>query len=120
VVRDVVVESGPAAGRGGRRWGLRATFALVVVAVAVWVVWALWINQPSATPATPTDRWLDVMTGVGAATAAVGVVVGGAWALLYGRKASVSISAEAHPLPDGGAILTARPLVGTTLELEGK
>lgn len=108
---DVVAEPDPPADPDRRRWELWVLFALVVLAAAVWMIWALWVNQPTAAHAAPTDRWLDVMTGIGATTAAVGVVVGGTWALLYGRKASVSVSAEAHPLPDGGVILTARPLV---------
>lgn len=93
---------------------MRRRFAVVGVALAFgalswWLIWALWINSASHAP--NTDRWLAFMTGVGAMTAAVGVVIGGVWAFLYGRKASVSISAEAHPLASGEIILSARPIV---------
>ncbi|WP_334173416.1 hypothetical protein [Sinomonas sp.] len=50
-------------------------------------------------------HWTDVVTAVATAT---GVVGGALVAIFYGRKASASISAEAH-VTDSGVVLTARP-----------
>ena len=86
---------------------------LLVVAVVLGGLglggWALWANRPAHAGAS--DRWVNVMTGFGAAAAGAGVVAGGVLAARYGRRASVSISATAEPLPDGGFIVAARPIV---------
>jgi hypothetical protein len=97
----------------GRSIGVAVTvFAglAVLAGLAYWVYWALWGNLPSRGPAPPPDRWVNVMTGVGAAVAATGILTGGVIAWLYGRKASVSITAKVHRTADG-VILATRPLI---------
>lgn len=82
---------------------------LVGLGVLAWAGWAFWGNQP--TSSHPSDRWLDVMTGIGATVAAAGVLVGGVFAWLYGRRASVSVTAKVHPIPGGNYVLSVRPQV---------
>ncbi|MGC9963200.1 MAG: hypothetical protein ABSE47_15020 [Acidimicrobiales bacterium] len=58
-----------------------------------------------------TDHhWLTIVTGVGSFATAAGIGTGAVLAVLYGRKASVSISAEAH-LTESGVVVSARPMV---------
>lgn len=51
-------------------------------------------------------HWATIVTAVGALIAATGVLVGGSYATLYGRRASVSLSAEAHKIPDAFLVAT--------------
>lgn len=51
------------------------------------------------------------MTGVGAAVAGIGVFVSSGLAYRYGRRATVSIRAEAHLTQTGAALVTARPSI---------
>jgi hypothetical protein len=79
--------------------------ALLVVGT---LIWAVWFTGPSGTP----DRWFVVVTGTGAIAATIGVAVGGGAALLYGRRASASLSAKVEPIVDSNkVILVARPVV---------
>ncbi len=54
--------------------------------------------------------WLSIVTGVGAIAATAGVVTGAVIALLYGRKASVSVTASPH-VTESGIVVAARPIV---------
>ena len=58
----------------------------------------------------PSDTWLNIMTGLGAGAAVAGVLGGAYLAGRYGRRASVSVQAEAHENP-GGVLIVARPSV---------
>lgn len=51
-------------------------------------------------------HWATIVTGVGALIAATGILVGGSYATLYGRRASVSLSAEADKIPDAFLVAT--------------
>jgi hypothetical protein len=53
---------------------------------------------------------LNLLIGLGAGAGAVGVAIGGVVAYTYGRRASASISAEAH-LAAGSVVLATRPLI---------
>lgn len=57
-----------------------------------------------------SDPWLNIVLGVAAVATTLGVFAGGYLAARYGRKASVSISAEAHTI-DGGVVIATRPVV---------
>lgn len=65
--------------------------------------------MPSAALPTP-DTWLDIVTGTAAILGGSAVVVGGVLACLFGRRASVSVSAEVHETPSG-FVIAARPTV---------
>ncbi len=82
-------------------------FAVVSV-ISYWVWWALWGNQPPG--AAASDHWLNVMLGLGGLAAVAGVVGGAYLAARYGRRASVSIKAEARP-NNSGVLIVARPIV---------
>ena len=89
-----------------------ALWVLGMAAAAGFGVWfwlALWGNKPADSGSS--DRWLNVMLGLGA-TAAVMAFLGGLYlSARYGRRASVSISANVYPLPDDGVALATRPVV---------
>jgi hypothetical protein len=53
---------------------------------------------------------LNIAIGLGAGAGAVGVAAAGLVAVLYGRRASVAVSAEAHQTPKG-IVIAARPVV---------
>jgi hypothetical protein len=61
-------------------------------------------------PLPPPDAWLNIALGAGAIAGVIGVGVGGVIAYAYGRRASASISAEAHTSGDR-VVLAARPVV---------
>jgi hypothetical protein len=54
--------------------------------------------------------WLTIVTGLGSLATAAGVITGATLAVLYGRKASVSITASPHATPSG-VVVAARPIV---------
>jgi len=95
------------------RWVAKVVVAVFVTIAAgafgVWLWWALWGNHsPQGTP--PPDRWLNVMMGLGAVAAVLAFFGGAYLAARYGRRASVSISAVPHLIPDGVVVAT-RPVV---------
>jgi hypothetical protein len=55
-------------------------------------------------------HWLTIVTGLASLATAAGVVTGAVLAVLYGRKASVSITASPHVTP-AGVVVAVRPLV---------
>ena len=58
-----------------------------------------------------SDHWLNVVLALGA-IATVAAITGSAYlASAYGRKVSVSVSADLDSLPDGNFLIRARPLV---------
>jgi hypothetical protein len=59
---------------------------------------------------TAGHDWLAIVTGLGAIATAAGVVTGAVVAVLYGRKASVSVTASPH-VTESGIVVTARPIV---------
>jgi hypothetical protein len=91
-----------------RKIGFAIVVVLVGTGIGFWVWWAFWGNH-SANSGTP-DHWLDVMTGLGAAVTAAGVLTGGVLAARYGRKATVQLSAEAYWTPDV-VLVSVRPSV---------
>src|ERR1700728_2570524 len=90
------------------RWHRLALLALAfgLGDALAWAGWGLWGSGPHS-----GDRWLSVMTGFGATTAGVGVLAGALLAWRYGRRASLSIKAKAHPVPGGSFLIAARPSV---------
>jgi hypothetical protein len=64
----------------------------------------------SVVTATPGHDWLSIVTGLGAIATTAGVVTGAVIAVLYGRKASVSLTAFPH-VTERGTVVTARPIV---------
>ncbi|MCU1494504.1 MAG: hypothetical protein JWO62_2268 [Acidimicrobiaceae bacterium] len=64
--------------------------------------------SPTA-PSSP-DTWLNVVTGIGALAGGTAAVLGGALATLYGRRASVSISALVHRTA-AGFVISTRPVI---------
>lgn len=58
----------------------------------------------------PPDTWLNIVTGTGAILGSATVVAGGLLAFLFGRRASVSLSAEVYETPSG-FVVAARPTV---------
>jgi hypothetical protein len=65
---------------------------------------------PVSVPLPPPDHWLNVVLALGALAAVAGVLVGAFFTALYGRRASVSLSATAAKTP-GGYVILARPSV---------
>ena len=65
--------------------------------------------HPVVTGAVGHD-WLSIVTGIGAIATTAGVATGAVLAALYGRRASVSVTASPHVTPSG-IIVTARPVV---------
>jgi len=64
-----------------------------------------------STPIIPTpDHLFNIVTEVGATVGALGVAAGAFIAARYGRRASVSVSAEAYITPVG-VVLATRPVV---------
>jgi hypothetical protein len=55
-------------------------------------------------------HWLTIVTGLGAFATAAGVATGAVLAVLYGRRASVSVTASPHVTPSG-VVVAARPVV---------
>jgi hypothetical protein len=55
-------------------------------------------------------HWLTILTGLGSFATAAGVATGAGLAVLYGRKASVSVTASTHVTPSG-IVVAARPIV---------
>lgn len=108
--------SGPTLGGHNRRAvkALRVTMEvllgaaiLTVVGYALW--WALWAKAPKG--ATPPDRWLNVVLGLGAVAAVLAFAGGTYLAARYGRRASISIDANVTELPDHSVLISARPVV---------
>ena len=58
----------------------------------------------------PPDHWLDIVTGIGAILGGSAGAGGAVLAFLFGRRASVSISADVHTTPRGFVVST-RPKV---------
>jgi hypothetical protein len=56
------------------------------------------------------DHWLNVILGLAAIATTLGFLAGGIFTARYGRRASVSISAEVSDVP-GGYLIVARPSV---------
>jgi hypothetical protein len=54
--------------------------------------------------------WLSIVTGIGAIAATAAVVTGAVVAVLYGRKASVSVTASPS-VTEWGIVVAARPVV---------
>ena len=54
-----------------------------------------------AAPLAPPDHWVNVLTALGAGAAFVGFVLGAIFTGRYGRRASISLTAEAVPMPGG-------------------
>jgi hypothetical protein len=79
------------------------------VGVGVWLWWALWGNDQGHAP--HLDRWLDVVTGLGAIAIVLAVLGGAFLAARYGRRASISMAADISELPDGSLLIAARPEV---------
>ncbi len=61
-------------------------------------------------PVPAPDHWLNVVLALGALAAVAGLIGGAYLAGRYGRRASVSIKAEAHENPTG-VLIVARPSV---------
>jgi hypothetical protein len=57
-------------------------------------------------------HWVNIIEAAGALAATIGVVGGAAVAVMYGRKASVSIAADAHTA-DAHVIIAARPSISS-------
>ena len=55
-------------------------------------------------------HWLTIVTGLASLATAAGVATGAVLAVLYGRKASVSVTACPHMTPSG-IVIAARPIV---------
>jgi uncharacterized membrane protein len=92
-----------------RRVAVAAAAVALLIGVAYWLWWALWDNQQKAgSPAT--DRWLNVMLGLGAASAVLAFLGGAYTAARYGRRASISVSAKTM-LHTSGVVLSVRPKV---------
>lgn len=89
------------------RW-LRHGLAVLAIAGIVWITWLLlWGNQVGG---SRSDRWLDVVTGLGSLATIGGVLAGGYLAARYGRRASISITATPH-VTSRGVVLSIRPVV---------
>ena len=69
-----------------RRVAIGAALAVVVGSFGMWIWWALW-DHAHSTGSAPPDRWLNVMLGLGAASAVAGVIGGAYLAARYGRRA---------------------------------
>jgi hypothetical protein len=65
---------------------------------------------PTPVAPAPTDLWLNVVLGLAAIVTAVTLMAGAIFTARYGRRASVSVKADADKIP-GGYILTVRPSV---------
>ena len=83
---------------------------LAVGSLGYWIWWGLWHNHQESGSPTP-DRWLNVVLGLGAAAAVLAFLGGVYLAARYGRRASISISAEITPLSGGDVLISARPEV---------
>lgn len=61
---------------------------------------------------SPTnDHWLNIVLGVAAILTSVALLGGGWLTWNYGRRASAFVTALATPVPDGGFLITVRPVV---------
>jgi len=96
-------------GGTSRKIGFAIAILFVGTVLGFWGWWAFWGNH-AANSGTP-DHWLDVMTGFGAAVTGAGVVVGAVFAVRYGRKATVSLSADTVNVPGGNILVRVRPCV---------
>ncbi len=94
-----------------KRAAIGAVIALFSIALLAWVGWALWGNRSPQGHGAPPDRWLNVMTGLGASAAVLAFLGGAYLAARYGRRASISISADISELPGGSVLIAARPEV---------
>jgi hypothetical protein len=56
-------------------------------------------------------HWLNIVTGLGAGSAVLAFLGGVYLAARYGRRASISITADVSELPDGNMLIAARPVV---------
>jgi hypothetical protein len=61
-----------------------------------------------ATPAAPSDEWLNILQGLGAAAACLTFLVGLVVAFRYSRKANISVSGKASR-PGGHVVIEVRP-----------
>jgi hypothetical protein len=57
------------------------------------------------------DHWLNILLGAAAAFTVLGLLAAGYAGLRYGRRASLSLTADAHVLDDGSVIISCRPAV---------
>jgi hypothetical protein len=73
-------------------------------------MWLLLWGSGSQAAAPPSDGWLNLWLGAAAIATLAGVVIGGIFTARYGRRASVSLTAAAEPVP-GGFLIIARPSV---------
>jgi len=89
------------AAKFNRKW----LWLLPVLAVATYVAFGLGVGWGSTNAVFGDHHWATIATSVSALVAATGVLVGGTYATLYGRRASVRLSAEAYEIP--GAFLVA-------------
>ncbi len=67
-------------------------------------------QSPFLAQAAPSDTWLNVVLGLATIATTVGFTAGAIFTARYGRRASVSITANVEPVP-GGYLITARPSV---------
>jgi len=57
------------------------------------------------------DHWLNIALGVAAIFTVLGLLAAGYAGLRYGRRLSLSLTADAHVLEDGSVIISCRPSV---------
>ena len=86
-----------------------AGFAVAVVTGLVLLGVSLWGAGNYGSPRA--DRWLNVMTGLGATSAVLGFLGAAYLTARYGRRASISINAETSELSGGSVLIAARPEV---------
>jgi hypothetical protein len=66
--------------------------------------------HPVVTGTPAHHDWLSIVIGLGAIATVAGVATGAVLAVLYGRKASVAVTASPHLTPTG-LVVAARPVV---------
>jgi hypothetical protein len=94
-----------------KRFWKAVAYLAFAAAVGVGLIFfgvGLWSAHGYGTPRA--DRWLNVMTGLGATSAFLGFVGAVYFSARYGRRASVTLSAKPYLAPDA-VILSVRPVV---------
>ena len=96
--------------RNRDQWKIVGVLAATAVGTGllIWLGWALWGRPAKSAP--PSDRWFTVVTGISAVGALAAVATGALFAVRYGRRASVEVTAKAHPRT-GGVLVAVRPTV---------